>query len=119
MRADLLVPLVLCVVYVPVVEASAADLFVSPEGDDAGPGTKERPWRTIQHAADSAAPGDTIHIGAGSYNQGVSLARSGSPDQPITFLALQTMPLYWTAPTCGACRACSRCAASRTSSSTA
>ncbi len=63
-----------------------AGRYVSPDGDDAGPGTQEQPWRTVQHAADSAGPGDTIHLAPGRYNERVVASRSGAEGQPVTFL---------------------------------
>ena len=33
--------------------AGAADIFVSPAGDDANPGTKEKPFATLEHARDA------------------------------------------------------------------
>jgi len=53
-------------------------LHVSPSGDDANPGTSDRPFRSIQKATDAAGPGDTVEIGAGTYREYVSLNRSGS-----------------------------------------
>ena len=41
------------------------EYHVSPSGSDTNLGTKESPWRTIQYAADSVAPGDIVYIHAG------------------------------------------------------
>ena len=49
---------------------AAADLYVSPRGDDAGPGTEAQPLRTIQKAADTLRPGQTF-VG---FTSDVSLA---------------------------------------------
>ncbi|MBU1749684.1 MAG: DUF5123 domain-containing protein, partial [Chloroflexi bacterium] len=38
--------------------------YVSPAGDDEDLGTITHPWRTIQHAADTLVPGDTVYIRA-------------------------------------------------------
>src|SRR5687768_7478535 len=48
--------------------AQAADLHVSPpSGDDvAGDGSAGAPWRSITRALATAAPGDTIRVGAGT-----------------------------------------------------
>ncbi len=56
----------------------AADFFVSPQGDDANAGTVDQPWRTIQKAADTLAPGDTVFVRDGVYNEAVNINVSGS-----------------------------------------
>lgn len=58
----------------------AAEYFVSPSGDDANPGSREAPWRTIQKAAEAMEPGDTVRIGAGVYRETVRTVRAGRPD---------------------------------------
>ena len=53
----------------------AADLYVSPDGNDGNSGTQQSPFATIQHARDvvraqiaGGMTGDiTVHIGAGNY----------------------------------------------------
>jgi hypothetical protein len=65
----------------------AAVYAVSPSGNDSGPGTEARPWRTISKAAATMGPGDTVMIGAGTYAERVRVARSGAPGKPITFSA--------------------------------
>ena len=40
---------------------------VSPGGDDANPGTADKPMRTPQAAADRVEPGDTVLLRAGEY----------------------------------------------------
>ena len=41
--------------------------FVAPTGNDGGPGTADRPWATINHAADEAKAGDTVVVRGGDY----------------------------------------------------
>ncbi len=53
-------------------------IFVAIDGDDAGPGTTDRPFRTIQHATDAARQRDTVTIRAGNYREAVRLTTSGS-----------------------------------------
>jgi len=53
------------------------DWFVAPGGDDAGPGTRDKPFATIQKGADSAGPGETVYIAGGKYVERVTLRRSG------------------------------------------
>lgn len=57
--------------------------YVALQGDDADPGTKEKPFRTIQHAVGLAEGGDTIYLAGGSYPEGVRITRSGRPDAYI------------------------------------
>ena len=61
--------------------------WVATWGDDAGPGTRDEPWATIQHAADTALPGDTVYAAGGSYAERVEIRVSGEAGSPITFAA--------------------------------
>ena len=61
--------------------------WVATDGDDAGPGTRDEPWATLQHAADSVAPGATVLVREGVYEQRVDVRNSGTPGRPITFAA--------------------------------
>lgn len=62
-----------------------SDYFVSPYGNDAYDGTIERPWRTLQHAANLSAPGETINVEKGKYAP-FKISVSGTKDKPITFI---------------------------------
>ena len=66
----------------------AATYYVAPPpaGDDANPGTLGSPWATLQHAADTVQPGDTVLVRAGSY-AGAQLITSGTAAEPIVFRA--------------------------------
>ena len=67
---------------------SVTSYYVSPRGDDNGPGTIDHPWATIQHAADTMAAGDTLFLREGVYNQTTVTENSGSQsDGYITFTA--------------------------------
>lgn len=66
--------------------AGAADYVVATNGDDANPGTQDRPWRTLQHAANSVGAGDTVSVRAGNY-AGAYIEHSGTSSQPIVFRA--------------------------------
>ncbi|MFO7956381.1 MAG: right-handed parallel beta-helix repeat-containing protein [Candidatus Brocadiia bacterium] len=63
-----------------------ATRYVAPDGDDADPGTRDAPWRTLQHAADEAGPGDIVCIREGVYRGPVTVRNSGAPGAPITFM---------------------------------
>ncbi|MGO9087750.1 MAG: right-handed parallel beta-helix repeat-containing protein [Terriglobales bacterium] len=60
--------------------------YVSTTGDDSNPGTQTAPWRTVQHAADTARAGSTVTVRGGIYQELVSLKASGNAtDGFITF----------------------------------
>src|SRR5947208_3437826 len=59
-------------------------------GNDANAGTSTAPWRTIQHAADAANPGDTVIVNDGVYTGGsnvVTIGRSGTASAWLVFRA--------------------------------
>jgi alpha-N-arabinofuranosidase len=58
----------------------AANFHVAPSGNDANPGTATAPFRTIQHAADLAQPGDVITVHEGVYRERISPPRGGESD---------------------------------------
>src|SRR5260370_3962258 len=65
---------------------AGSDFYVSTSGDDANPGTIERPFRTIQRAADTAKPGSTVYVRGGTYCQRLTVKVSGDAQQGfITF----------------------------------
>ncbi|HVK67971.1 MAG TPA: right-handed parallel beta-helix repeat-containing protein [Polyangium sp.] len=65
----------------------AATYHVAPAGDDAAPGSAAQPWRTLQHAADLAQPGDTVHVGPGAYDGFNLETKAGTPARPLLFHA--------------------------------
>lgn len=61
---------------------------MSPRADDAGPGSKTRPFRTISKAAQVLEPGQRVVIASGTYRECVRPARGGSgPAQMISYEA--------------------------------
>lgn len=69
--------------------ASATEYVVDarPEmADDENPGTRDRPFRTIQHAADVARAGDTVTVTPGVYREAVILRHGGEVGRPIAFV---------------------------------
>lgn len=59
--------------------------FVAKNGNDSNSGSASAPWLTIGHAAQEAQSGDTVMVGAGTYNESVTFANSGTASAPIVF----------------------------------
>ncbi len=60
--------------------------YVSTTGNDSHSGSQAEPWRTIQHAADSARAGSIVNVHGGIYEELVSINASGNAsDGFITF----------------------------------
>ena len=67
--------------------ALTADYWVASKGNDASPGTKTEPFRTIQKAADLMRPGDRCTVRGGRYREAVKLRHSGTEGKPIRIVA--------------------------------
>ena len=79
------IPILLILLFVPI-KLSAVNYYVSTSGNDANAGTSiALAWRTVQRALDSATPGSTVYILAGTYNEKTTLGVSGTSANPITF----------------------------------
>jgi len=66
----------------------AKEIHVSVSGDDMNTGTLQKPFRTINKAADVAQPGDVVTVHSGTYREWVKPARGGaSALQPVIFRA--------------------------------
>jgi len=60
-------------------EVSASQIYyVSTTGSDDAIGSKEKPWRTIQHAIDEVSPGDTINVREGVYDELINIKEIGN-----------------------------------------
>ncbi len=69
------------------VDACAGDYWVGRRGrDGTGIGSRNRPWATLQYAADRVRPGDTVHVLDGDYG-GFDVRRGGTRNAPIGFKA--------------------------------
>ena len=71
-------------------QPSSSTFYVSNTGDDSNPGTREAPWRTIQHAADTALPGNTILVRGGLYAERLNVSVSGDADRG--YITLRSHP---------------------------
>ena len=73
--------------------AAGRDLYVAPDGDDANPGSRHAPLRTIGAAARLAAAagrgaaGITVHVAPGSYPETVKTTASGRAGARIRYLS--------------------------------
>ena len=72
--------------YVPP-EAFAHIYYVAPNGNNSNPGTIDRPWRTIQKAADTLTAGEMVYLRAGTYREQVVPQHSGSEGNVIVYAA--------------------------------
>ena len=61
--------------------------YVATNGQDTNPGTKGKPWKTIQKAADSMMPGDDAIMKAGGYDETIKTTKDGEAGKRITFKA--------------------------------
>ncbi|MFN3487197.1 MAG: PDZ domain-containing protein, partial [Planctomycetota bacterium] len=77
-------------------ERPEADYYVAPGGDDAGPGTFERPFATLQRARDAvrtrrSGKPVTVYVRGGTYLLERTLVfgpeDSGTPEAPIVLAA--------------------------------
>ncbi|MDR1280801.1 MAG: DUF1565 domain-containing protein, partial [Opitutaceae bacterium] len=71
---------------VPVRLSRAPDYVVNPthpHSGDNGPGTAERPFKTLAAALRVARPGVTLHVHPGVYREKIDLAANGTANAPI------------------------------------
>ncbi|KAB2946328.1 MAG: DUF1565 domain-containing protein [Candidatus Methanoperedens sp.] len=72
---------------VPAPVSNGPKYYVATNGNDGNSGSSSSPWRTIQHAADTVSAGDMVYVMGGTYNEKVTITRSGSPGNYIIFAA--------------------------------
>ncbi len=75
--------------YIPPEGTGPSEFYVAPNGKDSNPGTIDKPWATIHHAAEVLRPGDTVYIRQGFYNikKPIRPRNSGTKDAVITYAA--------------------------------
>jgi hypothetical protein len=59
----------------------------APGATDTNPGTEEKPFKTVQHAADHAKPGDTVLVMPGKYDEQVKVRAGGAEGKLVAFVA--------------------------------
>jgi hypothetical protein len=67
-----------------------SSFYVATTGNDSNPGTQAAPWRTVQHAADTARAGSTVYVRGGVYEELVNINASG--DASDGFITLRSYP---------------------------
>ena len=57
-------------------------------GEDTNDGlSPSKAWRSLAMLGDAMRAGDTAYVGPGLYREAITVANSGTPKDPITFLA--------------------------------
>ncbi|MDA3960274.1 MAG: right-handed parallel beta-helix repeat-containing protein [Planctomycetota bacterium] len=76
--------------------------YVHPDGDDAGPGSEQRPWRSLDRIADQdLRPGDRVQLAAGaSFHGSLQLGPRlcASPQHPVVICGAADAPARIIAP---------------------
>lgn len=68
--------------------SAGTSYYVAPNGDDANPGSIERPFATIQHGASRLEAGDVLYVRGGRYHESVRLdGLNGRAGEPIRIRA--------------------------------
>ena len=63
----------------------AAEYFLSPAGNDSNPGTRARPWKSLDKANSSLKAGDVATFLPGDYAGVLCPQHHGQPDRPMTY----------------------------------
>ncbi|MDQ3983390.1 MAG: hypothetical protein M3271_11990 [Actinomycetota bacterium] len=66
-----------------------ATYYVAPGGSEAGDGSLDAPWRSLEHALESLTPGDTLLVKDGVYRERITQAAisPGTAYAPVTVAA--------------------------------
>jgi len=77
---------------------SGAAFHVSPTGDDGAEGSRDKPWRTLQHAVSQLRPNTVIYLDAGTYYGPVVVQMQASADAPAAIRAAEDQQVVVTYP---------------------
>src|SRR5678815_2735774 len=70
--------LIMTMAAISAMHGSGMNYYVATNGSDVNSGTSTNtPWRTVQKAANTLAPGDIVLVRAGVYNERVTVNVSG------------------------------------------
>jgi len=69
--------------------------WVSSAGNNRGPGSKEKPWKTISHARETIQPGDVVNIFPGLYQFDCHFRPAG-PNEDLKTVFCATDPTFHT-----------------------
>ena len=86
MRSSILSAAAILLILTPLVFAGNVYHVNASIGNDANPGGETSPWRTIQKAANTMSPGDTVIVHAGTYNDRVNITKSGNSGSLINWI---------------------------------
>ncbi|MCP4375444.1 MAG: hypothetical protein GY794_04630 [bacterium] len=67
----------------------ATGIWVNCKVKVSGDGSRKKPFRTIQEAAQVARPGDTVRVLPGVYRERVMPQRGGEKGKPITYVSVK------------------------------
>ncbi len=82
--------LILAVLVLVSRSALATDYYIRAGGSDSNDGlTPQTAFASLEHFDDLAQPGDTVYIGAGTYNEQVRFTNPGTPTQPVRIIGDQ------------------------------
>lgn len=77
-----------CLLFISGFVCSANTYYVSMSGNDSNNGSSDSPWLSINKAAQTLMPGDTVIVREGIYNETVNPVRGGTNDSlRITYQA--------------------------------
>lgn len=68
---------------------------VSPDGDDRGPGSARRPWKTLNRSLAALRPGDTLMLHAGTWCESAVLRSGGFSGFPIRIRCSPGEKVWW------------------------
>lgn len=55
--------------WIPAAYSQESSYYVAPDGNDGNNGSEASPWLTIQKAANTLTPGDTVYVRTGSMQR--------------------------------------------------
>jgi hypothetical protein len=73
------------IIYVTSPIPAPGTYYVSPTGSNSNDGSSTAPWLTIQHSANLATAGSTVHVLPGTYNENIHTQTNGTSAALIVF----------------------------------